>query len=430
MLGATPGRRPPLHASLLFCFALLVCASARAEDVIREIRFVGNETTRERVMLQEMTIKVGDPTDPLKIEQSRQAIMNLGLFKKVDAQVLRAADGGRIVQITVEEKYYVLPLPRFNRNADGDISYGAQLRWDNLAGLNQTLHLTYSIGRPADSQNETRNLSLNYSYPRIGGGPYNLDAGAGNLRENIFATTPDGLSSRYVHDGRSTNFVVSRYLDAAGPSRGWRVGGGMSWSEDMYRDATAVPAPNDSHSTSLVGLVDYTDVQDYLYSRMGESYGYTLQWAPVAINRHNDYTVHRFFWRYYRPIGDTPYQNIDTQVQLGMSTSYEGNAFALGGADTLRGYPKNSIAGKAFWLVNVEYLRPIGDRAVRGVLFFDAGNAYPSNGSINLRDVKMGVGIGLRIRLKSFVRIQLRLDYAYGIDFHKQKVYGGTQDTF
>jgi len=112
--------------------------AADTAETISEIRFLGNDTTRPEIMLQEMLVRVGEPVDPARIEQSRQAIMDLELFKSVKAELL-AAPPGPVLQITVDEKIYFLPIPKLNRSDDG-VGYGAQLRFDNLAGLNQKLN--------------------------------------------------------------------------------------------------------------------------------------------------------------------------------------------------------------------------------------------------------------------------------------------------
>jgi len=44
-------------------------------------------------------------------------------------------------------------------------------------------------------------------------------------------------------------------------------------------------------------------------------------------------------------------------------------------------------------------------------------------------DLKTSIGVGLRFNLKSFVKIQLRVDFAYALNGNK-KIYAGTTDVF
>ncbi|MEJ2481531.1 MAG: POTRA domain-containing protein, partial [Acidihalobacter sp.] len=112
---------------LMLAFWLLAGAAQAEEERIAAIRFAGNEVTRDSVLRQQLTIRVGEPLDPAAVEASRQAIMNLGLFTKVTDSVEHTPKGA-VVTFTVHEKLYTWLLPRLGRNTDGDISLGGELR--------------------------------------------------------------------------------------------------------------------------------------------------------------------------------------------------------------------------------------------------------------------------------------------------------------
>ena len=290
--------------------------------------------------------------------------------------------------------------------------------------------MVYSIGLPADSQSRTHDVTINYSYPRLAGSPYNLDVNARRLNERLFPGDPAG--SEYEHDLHTTGFMISRYLNAAGPSRGWRVGAGLGWSQDIYRMVAGTPGLyQDTQGAALNALVDNSDVKDYIYSREGYSYGYGVTWAAPGLSS-DTYSLHQLYWRNYTPIGERAYQSLDTQFRIGISNGYTGDPYTFGGSDSLRGYPRGAIAGKSYALANVEFLSPLSltTPTIRGVVFADIGNAYPDDRVIDVRDIKSSVGIGLRVALKWFVKIQLRLDYGYALDGGEHKVYAGTKDAF
>ena len=417
--------------SLFFFSALALAQEEIVQEKIIDIRFVGNTVTQAQVMRREMVVHIGDPADPGRIETSRQAIMDLGLFKEVKAELL-PADGGKILQVAVEEKYYFLPLPFVNRNADGDISYGGQLRLDNIAGLNQQMKLTYEKQQSAAANtNSAKDLSFSYSYPRIMGTPYNIDFSADNTRNEIDVITSGIQTAQYDHEGTNLNLQVSRFFKREGPSRGWRAGGGIVRNEDKYQYVSGTPdVYANSRTTAWTGLIDYTDVRDYLYSRAGESYGYNIERGLSGLGSDYEYVRHNFYFRNYRLVTEKPHHNLNLQLRLGFSDGVPGNAFSLGSSDTLRGYERNSISGRSFALANVEYLAPLFDqKQVRGVIFMDVGNAYPSN-HIDLLDLKTSIGVGLRFTLRSFVKLQLRVDLGYALNAGSKKAYGGSRDTF
>jgi hemolysin activation/secretion protein len=127
------------------------------------------------------------------------------------------------------------------------------------------------------------------------------------------------------------------------------------------------------------------------------------------------------------------HETLDVQFRLGLSSDplFGTPSYSLGGSSTLRGYPASSFTGNAYVLANLEYFAPFGRYyPLRGGVFVDIGNAYPSNSDLDFSDLKTGMGVGLRLKLKSFVKIDLRVDYAYAPDTGDKKVYAGTKEVF
>lgn len=405
----------------------------KTPNVITAIRFKGNHRTRERTMLQEMTIQVGDRVNLKKIEQSRQAIMDLGLFESVTDRLIPAR-GGKILEITVVEKHYTLVLPTLSRNADGDITYGVQARMDNVAGLNHRLDINYKTKNVSNAEvKKQRSSSIEYTVPRIMGGPYQLDTLAQQDRSEL-DTTRNGQSGRYGRDSSMLQVRVSRWVHRTGPSRGWQFNGGLLWEDvkNSYESGT----PNLLTSGTVVALlggVEYTNVHDYLYNRSGVDYGYDLVWADSSFGSDINYAKHEIYYRKYTILPRHPYSNLNVQFRMGFANnSFFGDHFyTLGGGDSLRGYNRTSITGNSYINLNVEYLTPIfGQRLVRGVAFVDAGNAYPRLSDMDLTDLKTSIGVGLRWRVKSFVNLVLRADAAYATDTGDTKFYASTNGTF
>ena len=63
---------------MLCCWSLFSVAAT-----INEIRYEGNDVTQASLLNREIYIKKGDVVDDVLIEKSRQAIMDLGLFRTV-----------------------------------------------------------------------------------------------------------------------------------------------------------------------------------------------------------------------------------------------------------------------------------------------------------------------------------------------------------
>jgi len=435
----------PLLLCSLFLAARVTAAEATSapstpsasDEVIVAIEFSGNRVTKERILLQEMVLKVGDRAIPELIESSRQGIMDLGLFTSVQAWTEKRAEG-TVLRINVKEKYYILPVPKLNRNDDNQYSLGAELSLDNVAGLNQQVKLRYE-NEEANTLSSGRSVSyfLSYNYPRVYGTPFLFRTELSQNQLPAEKTSGAVVTSLYDKENWSVNMNLSRWLAQHGPSRGWQVGGGLVWRQNRYQYVSGATDP-DFHEAQVVGAsvqVQYLDVRDYLYSRQGENYGYTGEYSMTALGSDSRYTRHELFYRRYFLLEGVEHQNIDLQVRLDLSSGEmfrtDVNAYTLGGSKALRGYATGTFSGNAFVVANLQYLRPLfGYPMFRGVLFVDAGNAYPSNERIALGDLHWDAGVGLRLRLKSFVKIDLRVDAAYAHDTGEWRYFAGTNEMF
>lgn len=414
-------------------------AIASADDIITEIRFVGNRITRERILRQEMVIAEGDVADAARIEDSRQAIMDLGLFTSVRAALEPHPEGGRTLVITIKEKFYVVPVPKLNRDDDNNFSLGAELSVDNLAGLNQQLKLRYESENADDtvSGGEVDTWSLSFSYPRVGGSPWTLETSIDRTGAPAELVTGGVVTSLYDKETWAASVLASRWLNVRGPSRGWQVGSGVVWRQNRYayREGVVTDEFREQNAVGLSAQVQFRDVRDYLYSRSGWQYGYQGEFGEPSIGADQHYTRHEFFYRRYILLPGRSHTNVDVQWKLGLSSGEiftgEEHAYALGGNKSLRGFDSASFTGNAYTLLNVQYLQPLfGYPSFRGVLFADVGNAYPSNTELHLGDLKWDIGVGLRARVKSLVKIELRMDAAYAPETGEWTYFAGTREMF
>jgi outer membrane protein assembly factor BamA len=351
---------------------------------------------------------------------------------------LEPGETGLVLHIEVKEKYYILPLPKLNRDEDNHYSYGAELTVDNLAGLNQQLQVRYETEDATGlSGGQVKTYTLGYGYPRVQGTAY-------SFRTDITATdTPAELSenevltSVYHQDAWVASVQLSRWLNRTGPSVGWQVGGNVVWRRNNYDYVSGAQTDRflDSQAVGISMHLEYIDVHDYLYSRSGVDVGYDGEYGAPVLGSDTLYTRHQFFYRKYLLIAGAEHQNLDMQVRLGLSSGdmFVGDAYAytLGGSKTLRGYPTGTFTGNAFVVANLQYLRPLfGYNGFRGVVFADIGNTYPSNNELHLGDLHWDVGVGLRLRLRSFVKVDLRVDAAYAYDTGEWRYFAGTKEMF
>jgi outer membrane protein assembly factor BamA len=396
------------------------------------IRFAGNAVTAEQILRQEMWLREGDVLDPILVERSRQAIMNLGLFRSVLAETLEE-DGQTVLQLLLVERYYLLPIPLIGAKPDDEVyNYGLELRYDNMFGLNQRLKLSFEHRRSLDEEeNPMRQWLLDYYYPRLLGSRNNLFFHT-RLRGQAIFTNEDEGAGGYYRDQTMFGLGLSRWLNPQGMSEGWQIGAALNLSQHDYSEQWGAGLDyQDEQALELQSDVSYYQVAEHPYHRDGHHYGYTLSQSLAGMGSDFSYTRHQFYWREYRPLSWVD-ANLNTQLRLGFArgSSFGKGAFNLGGS-ALRGYREDIGAGNAMFLLNLEYQHRItGFPQMRAVLFGDVGNVWDEPEAIRLSGFYPALGVGLRWRVQYFVDTTLRVDYGYGLRDDTNRFYFSTSASF
>lgn len=384
-----------------------LAADAGALPRVAEIRFEGNDITRESVLRREMALVEGDPADPVLIATSRQAIFDLGLFREVDIEQHEQPDGVSLT-VRVREKYYLLPIPRIDASSDRDLSYGLQLRWNNVLGRNHTLNLYAERGDfPEDRLRESeRSARLAYAAPFVFGTPYALAGGVERIErrrppeEGGFDETLD-----------RAQLMLSRDFTEGRPRRGWTLAAGL-FHQRQQAEGPGAP-PDDGRAVALVGEAGYRDLRLHLYSETGQRFDSRVEWAGPGSDY--DYQQLQLGYVRYLPLGEAEHQTLHLLAEGGLRRGGPDSrsAFFLGGSGSLRGYDSDTFAGEDYWLLGVEYLRPLRWRWLRLLAVAEMGGTGASLDEGSPRGPHASVGLGLRIRLTWLVNTEIEIGYAW-----------------
>jgi len=403
-----------------------------SKDLIIEIQIKGNRKTKTHIILQEMVINKGDYVDINKIEISRQAIFDLELFKSVQTNLVDHKNG-KILIITVKEKYYFLPLPKLGRSSDGDIFYGGELKLNNFLGLNQTFETLWQKKIIKDSYlNKEQIIDFKFNYPRVYGSGYEFELDVEHKQAEIEKTF-NNLTGIYIGDFTHLNFEIGYWLKPKGPSKGWKVKSGILFDLKKYELKEGVP--DLYFDNNIIGLslsINYDEINHLDYNKKGIYFQYKSIWSIKSLGSYYNYNHHIFIFRYYYSLPCFNYTNLNFQwiMEYVSKNIFIDPFFKLGGSTSLRGYSRESVQGNMYNLFNIEYLAPIGFNSIRGVFFIDIGNSYFQLRNFDITDQKIGIGCGLRWKIKSLVRTDLRLDFAYGIKEDIMKIYIGANAMF
>lgn len=166
-----------LRLSLLIILSIsfLFQLSAQEKVEINEIIVLGNERTKEQVILRELPFKRGDSVslsdfDGLKAK-STQTLTNTSLFNFIEVSYSPRAEGQIIVVLKVTERWYIWPgflfslaETNFNswwQNKDFDrINYGLFIQDMNFRGRRERVTLEFQNGWK-------RKIGINYEIPGI-----------------------------------------------------------------------------------------------------------------------------------------------------------------------------------------------------------------------------------------------------------------------
>ena len=397
--------------------AAQVADAAKALPV-SAIEFAGNHTTRPRVMLRELPFALGEQADAAAVERGRQAILDLGLFKAVQAES-RVVDGGLVVTYTVVETFYILPLPRVDANTDGQYAYGMQLRWSNLWGLNHTLRLT-GLQREAQRQGVGKENQYSFSYgaPFVAESRWSLGLSASYTDRPV-----ETSGGNYTEEFQALQFIGVRALSAGPPSQGWNVGTGLLWQR---QDTSGLVAPYGEALAPVLSL-GYRDLRFRVYSEEGLVFGSRLEVAQSGLASDYDYTRLSAGATRYWAVGSTPYQTFHLLGELGLR--WQGPAgttsYGLGGSSALRGYDKDFIEGDAYYRLATEFVRPVGWRWLRAVLVTEVGALSEEPGHLLGSRVYSSIGLGLRLRLPTLVDFEIEAGLAMPLTGGAVRVFGG-----
>jgi outer membrane protein assembly factor BamA len=400
--------------------ALALCAAggAQAQDdahpVVREIAFRGNEVTQPVTLLREMSLHVGQRASPREVERSRQGVQDLGLFRSVSAD-LEPVEGGVRLVITVKEKYYILPLPRGDVSSDGGYGWGAQLRWNNVWGLNHTFTPYFERRQPSegDADPEKRGLQTRWQFryhaPFVFDTKYSLGFGG------MYLETPYLEPVRYDLTETTFSADLSRKLSGGHGSQGWTGYTGLAWNEEVNSGLSAPPELG--HAVSAFVGAYYRDLRFNVYSDEGMVYNFSVQGATRDVASDYDFTAWSIGGSRYLYVGSTPHQNLNLHFEArGRHDNDLDQFFAVGGNQSLRGFEPETEKGDAYYRASIEYLRPVFRRSIRALVVVDAARAFAEPADMDFDRVNVGAGLGVRVRIQAFVAFDLEVGVAWPLN--------------
>lgn len=399
---------------------------------IGQIYISGNTKTRDKVIRREMKLAEGDVFNATKLEKSLNALKKLDFFEEVEVLPIESEQSGIMnLHVKVKEKLTGTISIGGGYSSDSGAFASGEIIQRNLFGRGQYLGLKIFFAE------EAQRYIITFVEPRLfdtylSGGIdlYNWIKDYNDFRKDAVGFRvkfgyPFGNYSRilgyYTYEEADVTDVRSGSSAYVRSQQGTSVKG--SWTVGIERDTTDHPfMPNKGSFTSL-----------------------TSEFAAKGLGSDTNFVKAEFRSGTYIPL----FWKFVGHVRGGFGYLYEVDGvdtvpiyerFFLGGIDSLRAFewgdvgPKDPITGDilgglTYGLVNVELLFPLLEKyGVRGVVFFDAGNAFLDLDEFDVGEFRTDVGAGVRwnspfgpIR----VEVGYNLDREPGEDSFKFQFSGG-----
>lgn len=364
---------------------LIVFSTLFAENLkVGKIDVIGNERTKDYIILRELTIKTGEPVDDDKITEDTNRLLNLGIFSEVYIEYT-AGNDGTDVQVIVIERLAIIPFPSMRYTEMEGWAYGGGIYHRNFSGRNRTLGAYALFGGSTD-------LYIMLTDPWIAG-------------ERISLTVE---GSHIVRDHPYEDFYQTEHSLWAEAGKRW----GYNWWGRIkagYRriesDITGITLSMDREDRTpfvkFTGIYNTLDIWANPTRGVNAGIKVSQNGIPNGKPDFREFTASGSIF-FPVPYGRTMGIMTGIAVRNGSMPPYE--RYYFGGAYSVRGMAPNSSRGNRLLLSGVEYrvdilrkrqILPKLDLGLGGTLFWDGGMVWTGSFKQETRFMS-GFGVGVR----------------------------------
>ncbi len=386
---------------------------------VAEIAIEGNRVTKDRTIAKALTFGVGQVVSNQALLESQQRLYRTGLFSNVKLTCVPVGGDDATAQLVTVKVDEAPPLALgLGVGYDSTDGPGASflLGYSNLSGRNVAIALQGRFNR-----NESRGLLT-------------------IRRRRVFGNTIDSLGSllyeKQVQEGFSTTQTTLSIRLEQRPKPRWIRYVRYSIQEVRVTDITDAEAAleeifedklsNVRLAETSLGLVRDTRDDAFLPTRGGYA---SIEGGVFARALGSEASFLQSFLRGSWTVSLKRAGRFATFLRIGAEQPFGGTEivplserFFAGGINTLRGFATdsvgglevlgNNVGGEAIFLFNQEWHFPIW-KSLRGELFLDVGNVYPTIDDFDLTDMRYDAGVGLRLDTPIG---PIRLEYGWKLD--------------
>ncbi len=396
----------------------------------------GNTKTRDKVVRRELEATEQELYSGSKVTQSRNALQRTGYFEDVQLTTKKTSQPDTVdLLVDVKEG----PTGTFTIGAGysggNGFVFNAGVSERNLFGRGQSLNGNFAIG------SKQQDFIVSYNEPYLNDTKVALGLSAFNTKQDysdfnerkigMAATTSYPLKDfRFplLGIGRSEISKGSDELSRDAPVTMWdymRTSMGYEFTKDNISNissgasASIQDAKGSSLTSAIIPGLTYDSRDGFFNPTEGTKSLFSVKLAGLGGD--SRFIKSDLGARWYYPLLKDPKWGGAYVLALGGTVGYgltyakpssDGHDLPLferyfpGGINSVRGFadrslgPKENgdvVGGDKQAIMNVEFLFPIAEQyGLRGVTFFDMGQAFGSSQSISFGDFRRSVGVGAR----------------------------------
>jgi outer membrane protein insertion porin family len=383
---------------------------------IGRIEISGNTKTKEKVIRRQFLITEGETFSATKIEDSEARLKRLDYFEEVKVNTVDTESPDVMnINVNVKEKLTGHIGAGGGYSSDEGPFVGGEITQRNLFGRGEMLALRAHLG------GSVHRYMLSFVEPSVFDSYYFFATDIYDwLREyDDFTKDAQGFQLRTGRSfGNWSKFTVGYIFENTNIT-------------DVSENASSIiQSQKGRHVKSSVILAAERDSTDHPFlPTKGSIVRVSVEESSSYLGSETDFTKYEIAAGKYFPLFWKLVWLVKGEMGWILKTGDKdiliSDRFFLGGINSVRSYdwgdlsprdPKtgDKIGGTKYGLFNTELIFPIVEEInLKGVVFFDAGNAFPEGESIDIYKFKMGVGGGLRWASPLG---PLRIEWAYNPD--------------
>lgn len=391
---------------------------------VNRISIVGNEKTKDNVIRRSLKIHEQELFSSSRIRRSQELLQRLGYFDEVTITP-EPSDGENEVDLAVS----VREANTGSFSIGAGISSGEGFIATTRIAENNIFGTGNSLGLDVDMGSERENVVLSYNIPRVNDTHWSLGFNLLSVKREFDDFDRSQAGGGFTF-GYPLWFLGPEYFDDVRFSIGYDLL--QIDIDEVTDDAPQIikDSEGQSVSSSVVPSIVRDTIDNPIYPTTGSRQ--VVSFETAGLGGDEEFWLANASNSWFYPLWNSPLGVFvfSQRTRLGYGDSFNNEVFPLfkrffpGGINSVRGYDSRSMGpkdesgseygGSKQLIANFEVIFPIVDSVgINGVFFYDAGEAFDDNESIDVGELRQAVGWGIRWRSPI---APIRIEIGYPLD--------------